>query len=170
MRCYRLVPFALLIVACFPGPPPPLTAPGPQSAGVAIARARPGREVRLVSPGVGRVTGRLLLFIDDSVTVETHAGRMTMDVASVDTVWLHRQNGFRTTGRGLISGLIAGGVVALVIVSRPQNNFGDGNDSGLLALAALTSGALGGTLLGAAAGASAPEWVLVYPSSNRPPW
>jgi hypothetical protein len=165
--------FSLVLAAgCAAVPAPDLAAPGPQSAHAALAKLRAGRAVRLHRPDAERLDGPLRRLTSDSATVETYRGRVTVDLAEVDTVWVRHVPRGRTVGQGALGGLIGGAVVAAIMVLSTTGDCSC-DDPGIVwvfvpYVMGFTTG--GGAIMGALGAAGAPDWLLRYPTPRRRPW
>ena len=117
--------------------------------------------VRLAS-GPGRVTGHLLALTAGVATLETKAGNVTTNLATVDSIWVQG----RATKTGAIIGGITGSILFGVFVGYVVQNLCEVDCEGAWLKGGLVGGALGvagGALLGAGIGALIPKWRLRFP-------
>lgn len=135
----------------------------PDSLRLGVLVREVGSEVRVSTPLVHRVHGRLLEVRADTLRIDQATGPRTVSFSSRDTLWVKEPLGWTAAGYGAIAGLaVAGGIFSYL-----STTCGPGDDPCTgLGRAALFLGA-GGAVFGAGAGLVAGEllnhWVRKTP-------
>jgi hypothetical protein len=139
-------------------------------AAAALRKVKLGGEVRLHRARAGDMRGRLGWLTADSAGISTPAGMMTLDLAAVDTVWVHRDRA-RTAGRGILAGVAIGGALALLAITADCHECDDPGLGRRLAPYLLAIATSAGALVGSAGAGLAPEWSRAFPAIRSPrPW
>jgi hypothetical protein len=153
-----LLALAFVGVLALPGV---LVAQQPSARDSAIARLKPGQQIRLTTDGSGRLRGRAGVASGDTLDFAQDDAVRRIPIPAIDTLW--------TRGRATTTGLIVGGVVgaafgamaAAVGASLCESDCSD-DDTGTI----IAGGAIGAVLVGgvgALIGAAIPKWTKRYP-------
>jgi hypothetical protein len=132
-------------------------APGTRDSVVwaALARLRPGKEVRLHTAELGRLEGRLLSLSDSAVTVGMSPAETSVALAEIDTLW---QRGSAAKTGAIVGGIVGGlaGAVGGALITALDYSYDTGPGAGAAGGGAI--GVVTGALLGGAIGAVIPRW------------
>ncbi len=120
-----------------------------------LADLKPGGRVRLTAPPVGRLEGSLQQVDADAVQVEVPNGRLWVQLADIDSLWVRERHA------GFLIGWVTTSAALAIVEYSACSSYTDGN-CGLryLPVVAATSalvGVLGGGV-GAAIGEAARPW------------
>jgi hypothetical protein len=168
-RLQTLIPLiALLVAGSLPVRGRAQSPPAPQpDTSLRNAVARLGedskRTVRIASRGTGRIEGKRVSLIGDSVSLNTDSGVRTIALDKIDSVWI--QHGTAAPIIGIIAAVPCAVFAAMVggfIGGDP-----DSKGSPTRELVGIVGGLVGGALVcgsvGAAVGSSIRRWRLEYP-------
>jgi hypothetical protein len=124
----------------------------------AVARLRPGHQVRIHARGLGRVEGAFLRPTEAAVVLSAEQGERFVPVVAIDSLWVRGT----AAGRGAILGSFVGAVVgAIAMYAANQSAFEVADrDAALIGAGfGLASGAFVGTIIGAVS----KPWKRWYP-------
>jgi hypothetical protein len=108
--------------------------------------------VRVATPELGRIEGRLLSHSQSELSVTGADGPIRVPVAAVDTLWTRGRSG----GTGaLVGAILLGGLGALAATSSGLEE-NAGSTKSVLGMAGM--GAIAGALLGTVIGHGIPRW------------
>lgn len=115
----------------------------------AVARLRPGHQVRIHSRGLGRVEGAFLRPTEAAVVLTAEQGERFVPIAGIDSLWVRGT----AAGRGAVLGTFVGAAFgAIAMYAANQTAFEDLADRDAALIGAgfgLASGAFVGTIIGA---------------------
>lgn len=147
--------FPLLALAQQPVPSESLAA----VRATALVALRPGQVVRIQLYGAGRVQGRFLGSVDDTLLLGDSAAPRRVQVPTVERLWVR---GRRTVLGAVVGGTVGaastGGVLYLIGAILCGASGGEDCRPGTLALIGAIGGGLGGALMGGAIGTLLPRW------------
>jgi hypothetical protein len=126
------------------------------------------RSVRLASHETGRLDGRRVSLVGDSVFLDTYSGMRAIAVADVDSVWVQR--GTAALLVGIITGFPCAAFGAMIggfIGGDPDSKGSPGREA-LLTIVGFLGGGLVCGSVGAAVGSLIRRWELEYPVSPEP--
>ena len=123
------------------------------------------RSVRLASRETGRLDGRRISLVGDSVLLDTYSGMRAIAVVDVDSVWVQR--GTAAVLVGIIAGFpcaVFGAMIGSFIGGDPDSKGSPGREAVLTIVGFLGGGLVCGTV-GAGVGSLIRRWELEYPRS-----
>ncbi len=161
----------LLLSSCSASAFEPLPATPEAILAFRLRTLQPGRVIRIERMDRSVTEGRVLTAETGRVVLAGAARVDTVEARSVAVVWQRRDSPGSTIGKTALRAALGAGVVVALLLGV-QELEGESLDVPVGYLAAFVVGkaAAAGTVLGAVAYASAPEWSRIYPipAGSRP--